>query len=262
MGVKIPPAFLAASLLTLALLPAQAQDPGPRVSPSPNPTEKSAASENTAGNNSQANPTHPTHAEIIAANSVADSRYTNSVLGLSFEIPSGMSVEGARTLKEIEDAGHRAARGSDPASDPVHQQAEVQTIHLWSLVDRPAKGDSAPAQMLVLAYDLGSAKVSNEEVVAGIAGGMMAGPGDWRVIEPVRELEYTATKFSQEKLKGFVRFSSYSVSVYVEILATQCKGYALAWSLTASSRERLDSLAKSLDTMRLAPACAAPEVQR
>jgi hypothetical protein len=259
----ISSSLLAASVLSAPGLWAQLQDPKQQPGATAiTPENPAPTSEKSEGSGTQTSSTRPTPAEIIGANSVAGSRYSNSVLGLSFEIPSGMTAENALTTKQIEDAGHRAAHGSDPASDPVHQAAQARTIHLLSLVDRPASSASSPAQILVLAYDLGSESFSNQEIVANIAAGMSGGPGDWRMTDPPREQQYGGAKFWQEGLKGVVQFGSHSISVYVQILVTQCRGFALAWNLTAGSLERLEALAKSLKTIQFAPECPAANTPR
>ena len=250
-------AALAAACLTAAprLLPqspepvakAPAQEAGAAASV---PEKPAAGSKNNSADPSQAAPGRPARAEIIAANSVEGSRYSNRALGFSFEIPNEMGVEGALTAKEILDAGHRAAHASDPASDPVHRQAEAQTIHLISLADRPSSAASGPAQILVIAYDLGAEQFSNQEIAAAIAAGMSAEPGEWQVTDAPHEQEYGRAKFWQQGLKGTIPFGGRTISVYVEILVTQRRGFAVAWDLSASSQERLDALLKSLETIR------------
>ena len=256
-------ALLVMSSLAASSLPAQSQDSKQPPAASANSPEKPAANpESSADDKSQATSKRPTRAEIIAANSVATSRYTNRTLGLSFEIPAGMTIEDAATSKQIEDAGHRAAYANDPASDPAHQQAQTQTIHLISLADHPSDPASSPAQILVLAYDLGSETFSNQEIVAGIAAGMSAEPGEWQVTDAPHEQEYGGAKFWQEGLKGAIQFGSHTLSVHVQILVTQCHGFAVAWNLSASSQQRLDALAKSLKTIQFAAACPVGDAPR
>jgi len=102
----------------------------------------------------------------------------------------------------------------------------------------------------VLAYDLGAENYSNQEIVAEIAAGMSAGPGDWQASDAPHEQSYGGKKFWQQGLKGAVGIGSRQVSVYVEILATQWRGYAVAWTVTAATEERLAALTKIFQTIR------------
>lgn len=246
----------AAAVFAFAARPLAAQALAQQSSVAASPQQKSPVdSEKKSGERTEA---PPTHAEILAANAVEGARYSNRALGISFEIPDKMGVESASATKETEDAGHRAAHRTDPASDPAHQQAETQTIHLLSLADRSAGAASSPAEILVLAYDLGAEKFSNEDIVAGISSGMSAEPGDWQVTDAPHAQEYGGKKFWQQGLKGVIRFGSHSISVYVEILATQCRGYAIAWTVSAATQERLDALAKFFPTIKFSPECPSP----
>jgi hypothetical protein len=203
----------------------------------------------------------PARAEVFAASSVAGSQYTNRALGLTFKIPNEMRVESAAAAKKTEGAGHRApeasGHGTDPASDPAHPQAQEQTIHLVSLADLPSSAAPSPAQILVLAYDLGDEKFSNQEIVAGIVSGMSSEPGDWQAGDTPHEQTYGGKKFWQQGLKGTIPFGGRTISVYVEILATQCRGYAVAWTLTAATEERLAALTKIFPTIQFSPECPA-----
>jgi len=194
-----------------------------------------------SGEHPNAPPARPTRAEVFAANSVEGSRYSNRALGLTFEIPNKMGVESSPET---------SGRGTDPPSNPVHRQAQEQTVHLLSLADRSPAAASSPAQILVLAYDLGAEKYSNQEIVAEIAAGMSASPGEWQASDAPHEQSYGGKKFWQQGLKGAVGIGSRQVSVYVEILATQCRGYAVAWTVTAATEERLAALTKIFQTIR------------
>ena len=201
-----------------------------------------------SGEDPNASAARPTRAEVFAANSVEGSRYSNRALGLTFEIPNKMGVESAP-----EPSGalpETSGRGTDPPSNPVQRQAQEQTIHLLSLADHSPAAASSPAQILVLAYDLGAEKYSNQEIVAEIAAGMSASPGEWQASDAPHEQSYGGKKFWQQGLKGAVGIGSRQVSVYVEILATQCRGYAVAWTVTAATEERLAALTKIFPTIR------------
>jgi hypothetical protein len=94
-------------------------------------------------------------------------------IGFTLLYPSVLEVQSAKSFKETVDRGHRAYYGTDPATDPEHQESE-KCIHLLLSAtlptsETPAGTDAAVASIVLIETDRSCLKGSEDDILGNLA---------------------------------------------------------------------------------------------
>lgn len=189
---------------------------------------------------------------VERATTISGRTCSNSLVGVTYELPEGMQVEDARTSRIVKARGERGRTGIGPEAEYI----------LWGSGERHSivylcNGNSERGQVMVTAIPLAvlrSYGPGGLEALARATGQAIGAQG-----EKSSEENYAGRVFRHVESHGVIRGApGKQKEVFLSAYATEANSYALLFNVVAYKQKEMASVEAFMGSVKVETAVAAP----